>query len=73
MVVFPACILCVTFMTATLGGQRRESEPPELELQTLVVLWESNLGSLEEWLVLLITEPSLQTSGNLAFLMSKGK
>lgn len=51
-------------MTGTLRGQKRESEPLELELQTGVVLWEPNLGSLKEWLVFLTTEQSLQTSGN---------
>lgn len=51
-------------MTGTLGGQKRESEPLELELQTDVVLWDPNLGPLKAQLVFLTPGPSLQTSDN---------
>lgn len=53
---------CATCMAGTLGGQKRESDPLELELQMVVKhqmgARNTNRGSLHEQQVFLTTEPS---------------
>jgi hypothetical protein len=50
-----AC-MCITCVPGT-HGQKRVSDPLELESQK-IVCWELNLGPLKEQPVLLTTEPS---------------
>lgn len=61
---YMVCVCVVCICAGAHGGQTMSSEPLELELDSCKLLcgyWESNLGPLEEGL-LLSPEPSLQPS-----------